>query len=186
MTFQSEVLGHFLHFFHNLEFFLSFSHFTSFASHLDFLINLCSNVTMDHIFLNYRSWHLIFAKIPILPFVQQMKFTLWNPNFWFWGMHSLGQLWTCEWTLGVLLSILNHILRYWLILRWKFPSWGLSRSKTLILYCWGSWGPKVLQIVQFFAWFLIIGLSWFLWLPWGIKDHVNLWLVLCLNVGGKP
>ena len=44
-------------------------------------------------------------------------------------MHPLRQFWTYEWTLGILLSILNHILRSWLILRWKFPSGGLSRPK---------------------------------------------------------
>jgi len=90
MTLQSEQLGHFWHFFNNLEIFLSFFHFSSFASNLDFLINSCSNVTMDHTFLIYGPWHIIFVKIPILPLVQQMNFTLWNPNFDFWGMHSLG------------------------------------------------------------------------------------------------
>ena len=100
MTLQSEQLGHFWHFFNNLEIFLSFFHFSSFTSNLDFLINSCSNVTMDHTFLIYGPWHSIFAKISILPLVQQMNFVLQNPNFWFLGnafFGQIGKLWMDPW-----------------------------------------------------------------------------------------
>ena len=53
--------------------------------------------------------------------------------FDFWECTLWDKLWTCEWTLGVPLSILNHILKHWLNLRWKFPPGGFSQSKTLIL-----------------------------------------------------
>ena len=139
---------------------------------------------MDHISLNYRSWHLIFAKIPILPLVHQMKFNRGNHNFqlcieWtFWGNFKLmnGLQW-CMWPL-------------WLM------SWGIGScpDANFSLEASDDQNPNLvtlrilrsncLDIVQSFAWFLMVGIFWSLWTSWSIEDHANSWLVLWLNIWG--
>ena len=81
-------------------------------------------------FMGYDTWYL--QKFQFCPFCSRWILHYKTLIFDFWECTLRDKLWTCEWTLGLLLSILSHILRYWLILRWKFPSGGFSRSKTLI------------------------------------------------------
>ena len=158
----------------------------NFATLHDFLINSCSNVTMDHIFLIYGSWHLIFAKIPILPFVHQMKFNRGNPNF---------QL-CLEWIFWGNLELMNVL--QWCMWPPYLMSWGIGSCPDENFPLRASVDqnpnsmtvrflrPNCLAIVQSFVWLLVIRISWSLWLPWGVEDHVNSWLVLCLNIWGKP
>ena len=95
---------------------------------------------MDHISLNYRLWGAFWPKSQTLTFGIRWILHCETLIFDFWGMHSLGKLGTCEWTLGVPLSVLNYVLEHWLNLRWKFPPGGFSQSKTLI------WTAEVLEI----------------------------------------
>ena len=132
---------------------------------------------MDHVFLNYGSWWTFLAKKSNFDFWHQMTFVQRNLNSWFlidaFSEASLN-LWMDSW--GPLELIESHfeVLAH---SQMKISLWRPQSIKTLI--CHG--------IVQSFAWFLMVGISWSLWTTWSVEDHANSWLVLCMNIwDGNP
>ena len=65
---------------------------------------------------NFLTW----PKIPVLPLCIRWNFIRENPNFHLFLDKSLGQFGPYGWTSKMYLSHLSHVLRHWVILRWKY------------------------------------------------------------------